>query len=77
MRQFSLNLFFETMSNSCSKWHNFPAKKLERKIEGAQNTHAPFFFFFAIRITFLLLVLNKVKKLDVVCCCISNLYFRS
>ena len=73
---FYLNLFFEAVSNSCSKWRNFS----RQKNRGAQNTHAPFFFFFAIRIfkiTFLLLVLNKVEKLDVVCCCISNLYFRS
>ena len=80
MRQFSLNLFFEAMSNSCSKWRNFPAKKL-RKIEALKIRMRRFFFFFAIRIfkiTFLLLVLNKVKKLDdVVCRCICNLYFRS
>ena len=36
--------FIGSVSNICSNVANFPAKKLWKN--GAQNTHAPFFFFF-------------------------------
>ena len=38
---FYLNLFFEAVSNSCSKWRNFPA----RKIEALKIRMRRFFFF--------------------------------
>ena len=41
MRQF---FSIYSVSNIWLKWLHFPAKKL-RKNTGAQNTHAPFFFF--------------------------------
>ena len=37
-------LFGYSVSNIWLNWRNFPAKKL-RKNTGAQNTHAPIFFF--------------------------------
>ena len=36
-------IHWNSVSNICFEWRDFPAKKL-RKNTGAQNTHAPFFF---------------------------------
>ena len=58
---------FVCYTKSCLKGFNFPAKKL-RKNTGAQNTHAPFFFFCKYVSDFLSywMEVNKLKNISYV-----------